>query len=178
MLQNYRIREYNNDDSEDVLHFISDMIVNEFNITLDFNNLDSDLLYIKQHYKDNGGCFWIVERIDNYQIIGTVAIRKLEQLISTTATTTDENDVDNAAAANAAELKRMFLLKPYRGLGIGQQMLDTALNFAKKSGYSKILLYSSKTLTVSRILYLKNGFVDIPRYNADHRADIFMGKKL
>jgi putative acetyltransferase len=177
LLQNFRIREYNNDDSEDILHFISDMIVNEFNITLDFNNLDSDLLYIKQHYKDNGGCFWIVELIDNYQIIGTVAIKKLEQLISTTPTSTiDENDVSNASAA--AELKRMYLLKPYRGLGIGQQMLDTALNFARKSGYSKILLYSSKTLTVSRILYLKNGFVDIPRYNADHRADIFMGKKL
>jgi putative acetyltransferase len=177
LLQNYRIREYNNDDSEDVLHFISDMIVNEFNISLDFNNLDSDLLHIKQHYKDNGGCFWIVERIDNYQIIGTVAIRKLEQLISTTATTDDLN-VAYAAATAAAELKRMFLLKPYRGLGIGQQMLDTALNFARKSGYSKILLYSSKALTVSRILYLKNGFVDIPRYNTDHRADIFMEKKL
>ena len=143
MLQNYRIREYNNDDSEDVLHFISDMIVNEFNITLNFNNLDSDLLHIKQHYKDNGGCFWIVERIDNYQIIGTVAIRKLEQSISTTITTDDDDD-DNATAANAAELKRMFLLKPYRGLGIGQQMLDTALNFAKNSGYSKILLYQLK----------------------------------
>jgi GNAT superfamily N-acetyltransferase len=72
----------------------------------------------------------------------------------------------------------MCLLKPYRGLGIGQQMLDAALNFARNSGYSRILLYSSKTLTVSRILYLKNGFVDIPRYNADHRADIFMRKKL
>ena len=120
------------------------MIVNEFNITLDFNNLDSDLLHIKQHYKDNGGCFWIVERIDNYQIIGTVAIRKLEQLISTTATNTDETMLLMLAAANAAELKRMFLLKPYRGLGIGQQMLDTALNFARNSGYSKILLYSSK----------------------------------
>jgi putative acetyltransferase len=178
LLQNYRIRVYNNDDSEDVLHFISDMIVNEFNITLNFNNLDSDLLHIKQHYTDNGGCFWIVERIDNYRIIGTVAIRKLEQSTSTTITITDDDDDDNANAANAAELKRMFLLKPYRGLGIGQQMLDTALNFAKNSGYSIILLYSSKDLTVSRILYLKNGFVDIPRYNDDYRADVFMGKKL
>jgi putative acetyltransferase len=178
LLQNYRIREYNNDDSDDVLHFISDMIVNEFNITLDFDNLDSDLLHINQHYKDNDGCFWIVERIDNYQIIGTVAIRKLKQLVSTTTTTTTTIDDIAAADAAAGELKRMFLLKPYRGLGIGQQMLDAALNFARNSGYSRILLYSSKTLTVSRILYLKNGFVDIPRYNADHRADIFMRKKL
>lgn len=55
-------------------------------------------------------------------------------------------------------------------------MLDTALDFAKKNGYSKILLYSSKDLVVSRHLYLKNGFVDIPRYNNDPRADVFMEK--
>ncbi len=161
MLQNYRIREYTNDEMENILHFISDMIVDEFNITLDFDNLDSDLLNIMLHYnKDNGGCFWIVERIDNYQIIGTVGIRKLKQFVST------------------AEIKRMFISRPYRGLGIGQMMIDTALNFAKKSGYSKIVLYGSKNLVASRILYQKNGFVDLPRYNDDHRADEFMEKKL
>ncbi|MDQ6722931.1 MAG: GNAT family N-acetyltransferase [Thermoproteota archaeon] len=146
---------------ENALHFISDIVVNEFKITLDFDNLDSDLLHIKQYYdKDNGGCFWVVEQIDNYQIIGTVAIRKLIQFTST------------------AELKRMFLSKPYRGLGIRQIMLDTAINFAKKLDYSEIFLYSSKDLTVSRILYIKNGFIDILRYNDDHRADVFMKKTI
>ena len=48
----------------------------------------------------------------------------------------------------------------------------------KKTGYSRIFLYSSKDLTVSRHLYLKNGFVDIVRYNNDPRADIFMEKRL
>lgn len=168
MLQNYRIREYNNDESESVLHFISDMLVNEFGIALGFHDQDSDLLHIKQHYnKNDGGCFWVIERIDNYQIIGTVAIRKLNQFPITPTVT-----------AAACELKRMFLSKPYRGVGIGQQLLETALNFAKKAGYSKIFLYSSKDLTISRNLYLKNGFIDIPRYNNDHRADVFMEKKL
>ena len=77
-----------------------------------------------------------------------------------------------------AELKRMFLSKSYRGMGIGQQMLDTAVDFAKRIGYSRIFLYSSKELKASRILYLKNSFVDITRYNNDHRADVFMEKKL
>ncbi len=72
----------------------------------------------------------------------------------------------------------MFLSKPYRGLGIGQQMLDTALDYAKKRGYFKIFLYSSKDLVISRKLYLKNGFIDISRYNDDYRADVFMEKKL
>jgi hypothetical protein len=58
-------------------------------------------------------------------------------------------------------------------------MVDTAIDFAKRMGYTIILLHSSKKMNASRDLYLKNGFVDIPRYNKNnHRADIFMEKKL
>ncbi len=72
----------------------------------------------------------------------------------------------------------MFVLKRYRGLGIGQIMLDVVFDHAKKSGYSNIYLYSSKDLQEARKLYLKNGFVSIPRYNDDYRADVFMARKL
>jgi flavin-dependent dehydrogenase len=99
-LRKYCIREFSDHDLENILHFVSDMLVNEFNITLDFDNLDSDLLNIKNNYnKDNGGYFWIVELTDNHQIIGTVAIRKLKEFESA-----------------FAESKRMFLSKKYRGL--------------------------------------------------------------
>jgi GNAT superfamily N-acetyltransferase len=162
----FRIREYKEEDSENVFYFLSDILANEFNITLDFDNLDSDLLNIRHHYnRDDGGCFWIVKLKDNSQIIGTVAMRKLKE----------SKFVD---ANNFAELKRMFLSKQYRGQGIGQQMLDTALDYAKKAGYSKIFLYSSQELKVSRYLYLKNRFMDIPCYNKDPRADVFMKKVL
>jgi RimJ/RimL family protein N-acetyltransferase len=103
----FRIREYKEEDSENVFYFLSDILANEFNITLDFDNLDSDLLNIRHHYnRDDGGCFWIVKLKDNSQIIGTVAMRKLKE----------SKFVD---ANNFAELKRMFLSKQYRGQGIG-----------------------------------------------------------
>ena len=57
-------------------------------------------------------------------------------------------------------------------------MIETAIDFAKRMGYTRILLDSSKKLKVSRNLYLKNGFLDISRYNNNHRADVFMEKKL
>jgi len=162
----YRIRAFRKDDSKNVFYFLYDILANEFNIKLDFETLDSDLLDIENHYwKDEDSCFWIVELKDNNQIIGTVAIRRLKESVYT-----DTN--------NYAELKRMFLAKQFRGKGIGQQMLETALNFAKKSGYSKVLLYTSKDLIDSRKLYIKNGFVDIQPYNNDHRADVFMIRKL
>ena len=72
----------------------------------------------------------------------------------------------------------MFVSKEYRKLGIGQRLLDITLDFARKAGYSKILLYSSSALKAARNLYLKNGFVDIQRYNDDYRADVFMQRHL
>ena len=63
-------------------------------------------------------------------------------------------------------------------MGIGQMLLDKTLDFARKAGYSKILLYSSSALKAARNLYLKNGFVDIQRYNDDYRADVFMQRHL
>ena len=122
MSQIYRIREFKEDDSKNVYYFLYDILVNEFNITLDFENLDSDLLNIKQYYnKDDGsGCFWVVECKDDSQIIGTIAIRKLKES-------------KFADANNFAELKRMFLSKQFRGQGIGQQMLNIALGYTKKN---------------------------------------------
>jgi RimJ/RimL family protein N-acetyltransferase len=167
----YQIREFKENDLENTVNFILDMLINEFKIALDFDNLDSDLFNIKNHYnKENGGCFWIVECKDDSQIIGTVAIRRIKD------TSSDETNKLNPV--DICELKRMFLSKRFRGQGIGQQMLDTAFQYAKKAGYSKIFLYSSKDLKVSRHLYLKNGFMDILRYNNDHRADVFMEKIL
>jgi putative acetyltransferase len=167
----YQIREFKDDDLENISNFILNMLINEFKIALDFYNLDSDLLDIKNHYnKDDGGCFWVVECKDDSHIIGTVAIRKVKE--------TFLDDTNNANHVDICELKRMFLSKQFRGQGIGQQMLDAALDYAKKAGYSKIFLYSSKDLKASRHLYLKKGFIDIPPYNNDHRADVFMEKIL
>jgi GNAT superfamily N-acetyltransferase len=163
------VRELSENDLESVVNLIAYIVVNEFNIHLKLDGFDSDLLNLYQHYnKDNGGCFLVAEKVvnssssssSNNQIVGTAAIRNLRQPVST------------------CELKRMFVLKRYRRLGIGQMMLNVVFDYAKKSGYSNIYLYSSKDLQAAGKLYLKNGFVSIPRYNDDYRADVFMAKKL
>ena len=57
-------------------------------------------------------------------------------------------------------------------------MLDIAIDFAKSVGYSRIVLDSSKALHAARALYAKNGFVNIPIYNDNYRADVFMERRL
>jgi GNAT superfamily N-acetyltransferase len=162
----YRIRTFYIHDYKDVIQLIYDIIVNEFKFKFEVDNLDSDLLDIEKNYgKSNGGRFWIAEitngnKSNDNKIIATTAIRRLKQFEST------------------CELKRMYVLKHYRGLGIGQKMLNKAIDFAKEAGYSRILLDSSKNLKAARRLYLKNGFVDTQRYNNNYRADVFMEKIL
>ena len=125
------IRNYDKGDHNKVIQLVSNIIINEFKFKLELDNLDSDLIHIEEHYnKCIGGCFWVAEinkgdtNIGNTKInkndddndkiiVGTTAIRRLEKFES------------------AAELKRMYVLKRYRGFGIGQQMLDKAIYFAK-----------------------------------------------
>jgi GNAT superfamily N-acetyltransferase len=168
--QGINIRPFQKSDSDKVIEFISDIIVNEFKFKLEFDTLDSDILAVDKNYnKSNGSCFWVAETVvndDDYsnthqqKILGTTALRNLKQFEST------------------CELKRMYVLRDFRRLGLGQKLLDIAIDFAKSVGYSRIVLDSSKALHPARALYLNNGFVDIPRYNDNYRADVFMERRL
>lgn len=168
--QRINIKPFEKSDSDKVIEFISNIIVNEFKFRLEFDILDSDILAIDESYNNcNGSRFWVAETVvnDDYsntqqkqKILGTTAVRNLKQFEST------------------CELKRMYVLGYFRRLGVGQKLLDIAIDFAKSVGYSRIVLDSSKALRPARALYLKNGFVDIPRYNDNHRADVFMERRL
>ena len=161
MFAKFLIREFTNEDSNSVSSLILNIVDKEFNIKVDLNGLYLDIVHLEECYNQlNGGCLYVAETEDGNKIIGTAAIRNLKQFHST------------------CELKRMFVSKEYRKLGIGQKMLDITLDFARKAGYSKMLLYSSSDLIAARNLYLKNGFVDIERYNDDQRADVFMQRQL
>ena len=171
MSQDVKIRAFQKSDYDKVIKFISDIIVNEFKFKLELDTLDSDIIAIDKTYnKSNGSCFWVAETVvndDDYsntqqkqKIVGTTAVRNLKQFEST------------------CELKRMYVLRDFRRLGLGQKLLYTAIDFAKSVGYSRLVLDSSKILNAARALYLKNGFVDIDRYNDNYRADVFMEKKL
>ena len=172
MPHSINIRPFQKSDSDKVIEFISDIIVNEFKFKLELDTLDSDILAIDESYnKSNGSCFWVAETVvndDDYfnthqqkqKILGTTGVRNLKQFEST------------------CELKRMYVLRDFRRLALGQKLLDTAIDFARSVGYSRIVLDSSKTLHAARALYLKNGFVDIHRYNDNYRADVFMERRL
>lgn len=54
---------------------------------------------------------------------------------------------------------RLFHLEPdARGLGLGQRMLETCINFARDAGYLRLALWTHESHEAACALYRKNGF--------------------
>jgi putative acetyltransferase len=115
----------------------------------------SDIDDMRSHYLDNKGTFLVL--VDDDKVVGSGGIRRL-------------ND-------DICELKRMWLLKDYRGQGFGKKMAQMLLDFAKKAGYKKVRLDCGDEQKQAQAvnLYKQLGFYVIERYN-DSLCTVFMEK--
>lgn len=74
------------------------------------------------------------------------------------------------------ELAKMAVTEKYKGLGIGQMLLEHCLTQAKKLKAKKLSLFSNTKLTSAIHLYRKYGFTEVALPTDVHyeRADIMM----
>jgi len=79
---------------------------------------------------------WIVEQ--NSTLKGSIAITKYDE--------------------DTAQLRWYFLDPGLRGLGIGKELIVSALTFAKQKEYKRIILWTVDLLDRALSLYEKNGF--------------------
>lgn len=103
-----------------------------------------DILDIQANYIKDGGNFWVALN-DNGEVVGTIGLQK------------KTNEV--------AVLKKFFVYKDYRGkeFGIGTGLYKALLDFAKKQGFSKIILDTPSKATRSHSFYKKVGFKEIAK---------------
>lgn len=107
------------------------------------------------YYKDIEGsfkAFWCM--FDGDEIIGAVAVSELSD--------------------NNCELKSLYLLEKYHGMGYGRLLLEAAVEYASAQGYEAMYLDTFSTSTRAVALYRRAGFEDIPKYNDSERSDVFM----
>ncbi len=62
------------------------------------------------------------------------------------------------------ELKRMYVKRDWRGLGVGRLLCEAALRFAREFGYASVRLDTLPSMDAAVHLYRSLGFVDIPAY--------------
>ena len=106
----------------------------------------SEMDDVQKNYFNNGGVFLVT--VDNGHIIGTGAIRFLEQ--------------------DVCELKRMWLFSEYHGQGLGYRMMQELFSIARKKGYSIMRLETDFVIQSRAVAFYKRlGFYEIPRYGDD-----------
>jgi N-acetylglutamate synthase-like GNAT family acetyltransferase len=78
------------------------------------------------------------------------------------------------------ELTKMAVLLSERGSGIGKQLMQYCLDFAKSENFEGLYLYSNTLLENAIHIYRKFGFVEvpIPEDNPYHRSNIKMDYSL
>ncbi len=126
-------------------------------IDLSFQNFEEEMANLESMYAAPYG--GIILCTCDEKFVGCVAVRQEEKLI--------------------AEMKRMYVQPGYQHRGIGQALLDAALDLARQSGYHTVRLDTLRHMTPALNLYKKNGFVEIDPYYFNPVANtVFLEKKL
>ena len=115
-------------------------------VDLCFQSFDAELAGLPGDYAPPRGAL-LLAMIEG-QVAGCVALRPL----------------DNVDYANAAEMKRLYVRKAFRGFGLGRQLAEAIMDAARLAGYNSILLDTLDDMEAARALYDELGFEDIPPY--------------
>lgn len=77
-----------------------------------------------------------------------------------------------------AEIKRMWIAPPARGLGLARRLMTTAEAAARNLGVDTLRLDTNSTLFEAVGLYRNMGWTEIERFNDDPYPDLFFEKRL
>lgn len=119
---------------------------NSLGIDLCFQQFDAELAGLPGDYAAPRGTL-LLARVDG-ETAGCCALRPL----------------DNADYPNAAEMKRLYVRKAFRGFGLGRQLAEAVLDAARQAGYACVLLDTLDEMESARALYADLGFVEVPPY--------------
>jgi len=111
---------------------------------------DSDLKDINGYYFGRGGTFFV--GLEEGRVVGTAGVRKLEEGI--------------------CEIRRIYLIKDFRGKGNGKKLFLAALDFAEKN-CSGAVLKTDSTLNKAIDMYLKHGFT----FQKEEKGYLYFEKK-
>ncbi len=125
----YEIREYKKDDKEQVIKLWVDVAVEEYG----YKDWEEEIKILDENEYEK-----ILVALSEGKIIGSMAYKKAEKDI--------------------AELKRVYLYKEFRGMGIAKQLYNKVMDIIKQEGYKKIMVETWEKLPSGINFYIKNDF--------------------
>lgn len=143
------IRRATNRDCERVSRLVS-CVLDEFQLPFEPGSKDADLADIETMYLQTGGWFEVIEDKSG-RLLGTYGLFPL-------------NDI-------TCELRKMYFLPEIRGLGLGREVLERAVNQARRLGFRTIVLETISVLERAIHLYTRFGFVPTTMDHPNSRVD-------
>jgi putative acetyltransferase len=138
-------------------------------IDLCFQNFDEEVATLPGDYAEPRGAL-LLALVDaegsgtRAEQIDAPMIRRAQGGMAYVAGCCALRPLDTADYPNAAEMKRLYVRPPFRGLGLGRQMAEAMLDAARGAGYACVLLDTLDDMESARALYEDLGFVEVPPY--------------
>jgi ribosomal protein S18 acetylase RimI-like enzyme len=140
------VRPPNSPDDWQAVRAIFSEYAHSLNVDLCFQAFDAELASLPGEYASPRGALLLAHVED--AVAGCCALRPL----------------DTVDYPNAAEMKRLYVRKAFRGFGLGRQLTEGILDEARRAGYSCVLLDTLDDMEAARALYEDLGFEEIPPY--------------
>ena len=150
MSNDFHIRSATNEDVPAIKQIVFN-VLKEYGLHPDEKGKDLDLDDIEKNYVRPNGFFGAVIDVHTNSIVGTFGLCRIDDY--------------------TCELRKMYLIKQFRGKGIGQSMLETAIEIAKHKKYKRLILETIAPLKEAISLYKKFDFVEIPPVSINDRVD-------
>ena len=115
-------------------------------ISLCFQDFEQEIADLSKAYPAPLGGIFLAR--DGDVVGGCCAIRPLP-------------DVDYS---NACEMKRLYVEPAFRRLGLGRDLAEAVIEFARDTGYQHLLLDTLDEMETARSLYHDLGFVEVEPY--------------
>lgn len=146
-----KIREIQPEDNQQVARVVREVLIEMGapKVGTAYEDVALDDMY--STYRDNRKKYFVV--VEEGKIIGGAGIAPLPGL-----------------EEKVCELQKMYFLPEARGKGLGVQMMDACLQFAKTQGFEQCYIETLPYMEGARKLYAKTGFksLDKPIGNTGH----------
>jgi putative acetyltransferase len=115
-------------------------VLAEFGLTFGSGSATDDQLRgLPASYADHGGAFWVARDAAAEALLGTAGAFPI--------------------ADGDFELRKMYLASASRGRGVGKQLLDAVVVFARACGGRRLVLDTTEAMTRAIAFYEAHGFV-------------------
>lgn len=146
------LREAVDDDAAAVRSVVFSVLAG-YGLKPDPEGADLDLFALSASYAQDGGWFAVVTDPSG-QVVGTVGLKRVADAVF--------------------ELRKMYLLAPYRGRGVGRWLLTRAMDEARRRGGRKVVLETATVLREAVGLYQRFGFQRVDHTPGACRCDLVM----